>query len=156
MLPMKQLIFRYALGLVARRDEAEDVTQDIYERLWSRREELDGVENLSGYVLGAVRNLCLDRLKRRRRFDERLSELRHDERVSRQPEGFDLREQMARITATLPEAQQRALHLRDVECKEMAEVAAALGVDESTVRVTLSRARKKIREEMQKLMNYGV
>lgn len=156
LLPMKQLIFRYALGLVARRDEAEDITQDIYERLWERRSELSGVSNLQGYVLGAVRNLCLDRIKRRRRFDERMEEMRHEERVSRQPEGFDLREQIARITATLPERQQMALHLRDVEGREMAEVAAMMEVDEPTARVTLSRARKKLREEMQKIMSYGV
>ncbi len=156
LLPMKQLIFRYALGLVGSREEAEDITQDIYARLWERRDELGGVANLQGYVLGSVRNLCLDRIKRRRRFDERVEAMRHEERVSRQPEGFDLKERLAQIVATLPERQQMVFHLRDVEGKEMADIAATVGIDESTARVLLSRARKTIREEMQKIMSYGV
>ena len=156
LLPMKQLIFRYALGLVGAREEAEDITQDIYARLWERRSELDSIANLQGYVLGSVRNLALDRIKRRRRFDERVEEMRHEERVSRQPEGFDLKERLARIVATLPERQQQIFHLRDVEGKEMADIAATVGVDEPTARVLLSRARKTIREEMHKIMSYGV
>lgn len=82
--------------------------------------------------------------------------MRHEERVSRQPEGFDLKERLARIVATLPERQQQIFHLRDVEGKEMADIAATVGVDEPTARVLLSRARKTIREEMQKIISYGV
>ncbi|MBO5903037.1 MAG: sigma-70 family RNA polymerase sigma factor [Tidjanibacter sp.] len=156
LLPMKQLIFRYALGLVGSREEAEDITQDVYAKLWERCEELDMVSNLQGYVLGTTRNLALDRIKRRRRFDQRVEVMRHEERVSRQPDGFDIKELLAQVVATLPDKQQTIFHLRDVEGKEMTDIAATVGVDEPTVRVLLSRARKTIREEMQKIMNYGV
>ena len=82
--------------------------------------------------------------------------MRHEERVSRQPDGFDIKELLAQVVATLPDKQQTIFHLRDVEGKEMTDIAATVGVDEPTVRVLLSRARKTIREEMQKIMNYGV
>ncbi len=156
LLPMKQQIFRFAMSLLRRQDEAEDVTQDIFERLWQRRDELDGVGSVEGFVMRSVRNLCLDRLRNERRHDEKLQMLGRDERVARQPEGFDLRHHMARVIAKLPEKQQLIIQLRDVEGREMDEIAAVVGDDEPTVRVTLSRARKKIREELQKIMNYGL
>ncbi len=156
LLPMKQQIFRFALSMLRRHAEAEDVTQDIFERLWQRRDELDCVASVEGFVMRSVRNLCLDRLRNERRHDDKLQLLGHDERVARQPEGFDIRDHMAKVMALLPEKQQLIVQLRDVEGRDIEEIAAVVGDDAPTVRVTLSRARKKIREELQKIMNYGL
>jgi RNA polymerase sigma-70 factor (ECF subfamily) len=46
--------------------------------------------------------------------------------------------------------------MRDVEGYELEEIANILDSDEASVRVNLSRARKNIREELIKMMNYGV
>jgi RNA polymerase sigma-70 factor (ECF subfamily) len=46
--------------------------------------------------------------------------------------------------------------MRDVEGYELEEIANILDSDETNVRVNLSRARKSIREELIKMMNYGV
>jgi RNA polymerase sigma-70 factor (ECF subfamily) len=61
-----------------------------------------------------------------------------------------------RLIAELPDKQRLAIHMRDVEGYEIEEIADLLESDEASVRVNLSRARKSIREQLIKLMNYGV
>ena len=56
----------------------------------------------------------------------------------------------------LPEQQRMILHLRDVEQYTNSEIAKELDLNETAVRVALSRARKTIREELLKKHNYGI
>ena len=72
--------------------------------------------------------------------------------------GIEVRDMKAiadKLIAELPEKQREAIHLRDIEGGEFAEIAEMTGSEEATVRVTLSRARKTVREKMLKIMNYG-
>jgi RNA polymerase sigma-70 factor (ECF subfamily) len=61
-----------------------------------------------------------------------------------------------KLIAELPDKQRLAIHMRDIEGYEIEEIANLLESDEASVRVNLSRARKSIREQLIKLMNYGV
>ena len=56
----------------------------------------------------------------------------------------------------LPEQQRLVLHMRDVEQYSNSEIAKELDLNETAVRVTLSRARKTIREQLLKKHNYGI
>ena len=61
-----------------------------------------------------------------------------------------------KLMAELPDKQRIAMHMRDIEGYEIEEIANLLESDEASVRVNLSRARRSIREQLIKLMNYGV
>ena len=61
-----------------------------------------------------------------------------------------------RIISSLPDKQRVVIHLRDVEGYDIEEIAEVLGMDEANVRMNLSRARKSVRDELTKLINYGV
>ena len=61
-----------------------------------------------------------------------------------------------RSSARLPERQRLAIHLRDVEQWDIDEIAEVTQSDETSVRMNLSRARRTVREELIKIMNYGV
>ena len=69
---------------------------------------------------------------------------------------MDMASLTRRLIAELPEKQRVAIHMRDVEGYEIEEIATLLECDESSVRMNLSRARKSVREQLIKLMNYGV
>ena len=56
---------------------------------------------------------------------------------------------------SLPANQKLILQLRDIEQYEFNEIAKVLDMTETTIRVTLSRARKSIREKLTKTHNYG-
>lgn len=60
------------------------------------------------------------------------------------------------IISQLPEKQRLTIHLRDIEGYEIEEIGEVLGIDETSVRMNLSRARKSVRAELIKAMNYGV
>ena len=61
-----------------------------------------------------------------------------------------------RFISELPERQRIVIHLRDVEGYELEDIAQILETDEASVRVNLSRARKRIKEQLLNAMNYGV
>ena len=61
-----------------------------------------------------------------------------------------------RIMEELPEQQKMVLQLRDVEEYEFEEIAKLLDMSATAVRVTLSRARKTVREKLVKKHNYGI
>jgi RNA polymerase sigma-70 factor (ECF subfamily) len=56
----------------------------------------------------------------------------------------------------LPELQRTIIQLRDIEQLEYEEIAEATDMNVNTIRVNLSRARKKVRDEILKIQNYGI
>lgn len=158
-IPLKDSIFRYALSILGNEMDAEDMLQDTYSKLWSMRESLDKFENLDAYVLRMVRNMCIDKLRRERLHEDKLEDAFVDNGEFVSGQGEDLRDMEAivkKLISQLPEKARTVIHLRDVEGYEMEEIADIVGDDVATLRVTLSRARKTIRERTIKIMNYGL
>lgn len=160
MLSTKDVVYRVALSLVGNAADAEDVTQDIYEMVWRRRDEILNMSNPRAYVLRSVRNLCFDRFRAVDRHERSLaasgyaSECSADYRA--QYDAADQCRIVERIISQLPERQRLTIHLRDVEQWEIDEIAEVMQSDETSVRMNLSRARRTVREELLKIMNYGV
>lgn len=159
LLPMKDKIFRFARSIVSDQAEAEDVTQDIFEKLWVRRGTLKECTNLEGFVMSSVRNLCYDRLRNRQMKTGKMETIKVE--IPRTTAAFeadtvDAAEIAARLIDGLPEKMRMVIHLRDVEGCEIDTISEAVGMDAPTVRVILSRARKNVREQMIKIMNYGI
>jgi RNA polymerase sigma-70 factor (ECF subfamily) len=61
-----------------------------------------------------------------------------------------------KVMQNLPEMQRAVLHLREIEQYEFDEIAEVLGIEVNAIRVNLSRARKKMRDELLKYRNYGL
>ncbi len=151
-LSMKDRLYRLARGMLTDSAEADDAVQDVLERMWRRRDELEG--NVEAFAYTSVRNLCIDRLRRRRLLRGANVEPEHE--ISHGIEVRDMHAAVRRVIAMLPEKQQLVIQLRDVEGCEFEEIASVVGMDESGVRSTLSRARKTVRERMLKIMNHGL
>ena len=62
-LPLHPKLFRIAYALVENKSDAEDILQDAYYKLWSRRNELADVRNPEAFCVTLVKNLCLDFLR---------------------------------------------------------------------------------------------
>jgi len=159
LLPMKDKIFRFARSIVSDEAEAEDITQDIFEKLWVRRETLEQCTNLEGFVMSSVRNLCYDRLRNRQMRTGKLEVIKSE--TTGHTAGFsadtlDVNEIIGRLIASLPEKQRTVMHMRDIEGFEIDTIAETIQMEIATVRVVLSRARKAVREELTKIMDYGI
>lgn len=159
LLPMKDMIFRFAMSILSNRTEAEDITQDIYERLWLRRDRLEDCTNLKGFVMTSTRNICLDKIRSAKVHNNKIMDLGHTHSNRTEATGienFDVREIVDAIVSTLPEKQQTIIHLRDVEGCDMDTICEIMKMESATARVNLSRARRYIKEELTKTMNYGI
>jgi RNA polymerase sigma-70 factor (ECF subfamily) len=154
-LAMQDRIYRLAVSIMGNRVEAEDIVQDLYERLWNRRLLMAGSKNPEGYILTAARNMSLDRIRQRRPTSEVTAQLVSSE-GSTGEDAADLAEIMGRLVKALPEKQRTAVHLRDVECMEIEQIAKVMNIKETAVRMSLSRARSTVKEQMIKIMSYGI
>lgn len=154
-LKIKDSAFRYALSLLRDRHAAEDAAQDLYEKLWRRRIFI-GREKFTSLAMVSMRNICLDRFRRRR--DRIMTGLEHAEAscCTSRMESDDMAELVRRITESLPPREREAIHLRNVEGMEFGRIAAITGTSEAAARMACSRARNKIREELTKIMNHGL
>jgi len=162
-LPVSQRICRYAERLLGNAHDAEDVVQDIWIKLWDRKDRLDELKSIEAFAFRITRNLCLDRikLKKPQYYDDREDGAFRFEEADDRPdpgrslEMKDTMEKVNRIIATLPEQQQTLLQLRDIEGYTSEEVAEILDINQNTLRVNLSRARQKIRENLVKKYRNG-
>lgn len=152
---VKDTVYRLALNLLAERSEAEDVAQDVYERVWRARDEILRHNYPRAYICRMTRNLAIDRLRQRR--ETAISETKG----MTGGDGNSVIEinDMAALTrqyiAELPERQRITIYMRDVEGYSFEEIAETMECDPTTVRMNLSRARKTVRDRVLKAMNYG-
>ena len=150
-LSVKDAAYRYAVALLRDRSEAEDLVQDLYERLWRRRLLLrrTGFRSL---VMTSIRNASLDRLRERER--RRCGSV--DEATAEMDDRRDEVALLKRIIARLPDREREVIHLRDVEGMAFEDIAEVVECSEAAARMAHSRARQKVKEEFSKIMNYGV
>jgi RNA polymerase sigma-70 factor (ECF subfamily) len=147
--PLKNKLFRFAKRFLDHTEEAEDVVQEVFIRLWNRREKLDEYRSVEALAMVTTKNMCLDKIKARRYPVESMENHRlfleslPDETRA---DHSELIHGIHEAIRSLPQQQQLIVHLRDIEGYEFDEIAAVMEMNENAIRVALSRARKKIRE----------
>lgn len=147
--PLRDKIFRFAKRMLEQSEEAEDLVQEVFIRMWKHREGLDRYRSLEALAMVTTRNLCLDKLKARKFPLESLNEQRslvESLAGEERPDYSDLLLDVKQAMKQLPEQSRLVVHLRDVEGYEFEEIAEILDMNENAVRVALSRARKRIRD----------
>jgi RNA polymerase sigma-70 factor (ECF subfamily) len=147
--PLKNRLFRIAKRLLDDGDEAQDVVQDVFVKLWNRRDKLDEYRSVEALAVVTARNICLDKLKSKRFKTESIENNRieiEERNVENPYDHSEIVQRIHNIIKTLPEQQQTIIQLRDIEGFDYEEIAGILGMQENAVRVNISRARKKIRD----------
>ena len=133
--------YRVAFYILEDEAEAEDAVQELFLKLWSGRDALDGIRNPKGYGIRVLRNLCLDRIRRSRKM-ETPAVLPEPEWPGRSKEQVD---QVLDAIKSLPDRQREVLTLRTLDGLSYEEIAERTGMNQLTLRVLLSQARRKIR-----------
>ena len=146
-LPLKDKLYRLALRITLNSAEAEDVVQDTMIRVWNKRDEWPQFESIEAYCLTIARNLAIDRSQKMEAQNLQLtSEVRENEQI----------QLVHRLVNELPERQRTTMQLRDVEGKSYKEIADILQITEEQVKVTLFRARQKIKQRYTEIEDYGL
>ncbi len=157
--PFKDKLFRLAKRMLVSTEEAEDATQEVLIRLWNRNDNLKSYNSVEALAVTMTKNYCLDQLKSKRASNLQIVHNNYSDNktsVEREVEGRDSWNWVEKIINELPEQQRLIIQMRDIEEYEYEEIAKALDMQETAVRVALSRARKTIREQLTAKHNYGI
>ena len=160
-LPAKNKLFRFALRFLGNEEDAKDVVQEVFIRVWNGRQTMDQVQNWEAWCMRITRNLSLDRIRaitgKPTQGLEESFEIREESLTPY--ESAEMGEQMQKISqmiAELPDKQRQIIHLRDVEGYSYLEICEILELDMNQVKVNLFRARNAVREKMMKIDAYGL
>jgi len=131
-------IYRFILKNMRDEDEARDVVQDTFEKVWLKASEVS-FEKAKSYLFTTAYRLMLERIRRKKRMSPIDNTLRvvHAE----QRPDFDLKKILNEAVALLPEDQRSVIMLRDYEGYSYDEIGQITGLKESQVKVYIFRAR---------------
>lgn len=153
--PIRHKLYRFALRLTGSVPEAEDVVQEVLERVWKSSEgQSSGVQNWEAWCMTLTRNRSLDKVRAVRRampLDGIAERTPDSTDAARHTEARDMAAQVHRLMQHLPEKQRMVMHLRDVEELSYDEIAQVLDIPLDQVKVNLHRARKAVREKLMEL-----
>jgi RNA polymerase sigma-70 factor, ECF subfamily len=147
-------VYRAAYRITGNAEDAEDVLQTVFLRMWKRDAAQEPVENLSSFLYRSAINAALDVVRsRHRKRDVPLEGLEPilaepaQHRPDRTHVGGEIREWLRRSLARLNPREAQMFILRFFEGKDNPEIARLLDTTPGTVAVTLSRTRSRLEKE---------
>ena len=161
MLPLKDMLYRLALRITLKHEEAQDIVQDTLIKVWNKRDDWESIDSIEAFSLTVCRNLALDRMKVKSSKNESLDNSHLDTPdVSKTPyEQMQLKDRIElvkKMVDALPEKQRSCMQLRDFEGKSYKEISSILGISEDQVKVNIFRARQAIKQKYQQIDGYGL
>jgi len=143
----QQRIYSLALYILRDKHEAEDITQDVFTRLWNNFEQIE-FEKTSAWLSAVTRNACIDKLRKRREFSQVEDE--HQVTLNHQEPAGNLQHQqlstwLSNAISCLKEPYSSLIMLCDVQQNSQSIAAQSLNLSTSQVKVYLHRARHELR-----------
>lgn len=157
--PFKDKLFRLAKRLLVSHEEAQDATQEVLVKLWNKKNGLENYSSIEAFAMTMTKNYCLDQLKSKRASQLKIVHSNFESKeasLDQVTENNDSWTWVEKLINELPEQQKLIIQMRDIEEYTFEEIAKILDMNETAVRVNLSRARKSIREKMNKTHAYGI
>jgi RNA polymerase sigma-70 factor, ECF subfamily len=144
-------VHRFAAALLRDRREAEDVVQEAFLQYWQHG---SAVEQPRAWLLRVARNACLDRLRKTGRLvsyeQAELPEASHDRDPAWHYRQHELAAELQKCVDTLSEPQRSLIVLFDVQGVDGATCARVLGINVNQVKVYLHRARRHLRQQLER------
>ncbi len=147
------LLCRYAKSLVNDLDEAEEVVQNTFYIIWSKRETLEIKGSLKAYLYRAVHNDCLNKLKHLQIRKAHADHYKHTnsgayEDTGKALQAKELRQKIEQAIVTLPEQCGKVFRLNRFEELKYQEIAEQLNISVKTVENHMGKALKLMREQL--------
>lgn len=159
-LPLKDKLYRLALRITLDSAEAEDIVQDTMIRVWNKRDEWARFNSIEAFCLTVARNLAIDRSQKSEAQNIELTtetqEMSDGSTPERQLERSEQMDLVRKLINELPEKQRTIIQLRDIEEKSYKEIADVMQLTEDQVKVTLFRARQRIKAKYNEIQSYGL
>ena len=144
-------LFRFAFASLRNREQAEDVVQESFARVWERLNTVDFAKAKS-YLFTTAHHAVIDEARHQQRFASMESPLPADAKTAEDPYP-DVNDILQKALATLPETQRNALILRDYEGYSYQEIGDITGMSEAQVKVNIFRARTALKNQLKSIDN---
>jgi len=153
-------VFNIAYKFVGRHDEAEDLTQEIFLKIFRSLGTFDRRANFQTWLISVSRNLCIDHYRSVRKERETIDraidagELAPEADEPGPVAALEQRDRVALLRqalAALPEALRTAVLMRDIQELSYQEIAERLGLPEGTVKSRINRGRAELARQVRRL-----
>ena len=144
-MPFHRLLYRVAFHLTGNVQDAEDLLQDTYLKLWTKRDDLPPDAQTEAYLITLMRNLYRDQ----RRLKSNIVHETYEPDKSYEPyegeeEVLDNRAELQELIEKLPDKQREVMKAHIVEDKTYEEIQRDTGLSNGNIRVIISRAKQTI------------
>ena len=156
-IPYSRKLYPMLFRILKNEEETRDALQDLMVKLWNKRADLEQCSNQSAYIITMAKNYSFDLLKKKRPTvlgeEENYKVLNIEAREASQ-ETKEKFECVHKVIENLPEKYQVVIRLRDIDGYSFEEMKEMTGYEIANLRVILSRARQKVKEEVEKIYDY--
>ncbi|MBQ8958705.1 MAG: RNA polymerase sigma factor [Bacteroidales bacterium] len=144
-------LFRFAFSSLRNREQAEDVVQESFARVWEKVETVD-FDKAKSYLFTTAHHAMIDEIRQNLRTT-RIDDIAPNELKDKRPHYPDVNEILHKALGNLPEAQRNALLLRDYEGYSYQEIGDITGMSEAQVKVNIFRARTALKNKLKSIDN---
>ena len=154
-MPHYKLLYRVAYYLTGNAQDAEDLLQDMYLRLWQKREDLPDEAMKEAYLVAMMKNLFVDQ-RRHKRIDASEDIEAHasppDERsLDEQIGSRDEVQQVEGLIRQLSERDAKIIQMHLMEDRSYEEIESDTGLSQGNIRIIVMRAKKKLKQQFQNI-----
>src|SRR6476620_1202094 len=156
----RRRVFNVAYKFVGKHDEAEDLTQDIFLKLFKSLDTFDRRANFQTWLISVSRNLCIDHYRRVRKEREtvdrdvdagELTPAAPGQNAYQALEQRDRVDLLRKAMAELPPTLREAVVKRDIQELSYQEIADQLHLPEGTVKSRINRGRTELARQVQRI-----
>ena len=150
-MPYAERFYRAAFYMLESQQDAEDAVQELFLKLWTGRSGLDEVRNPAAYGMALLKNICLDRIRRREIRRHEFPDVgipADDPPPESSLAAKDLLTKVLEEMDKLPDRQAEVMKLMVLDGLEYKEISRRTGISQVHVRVLVSTARKTLRQKL--------
>ena len=153
-MPHYRLLYRVAYHLTGNAQDADDLLQDTYLKLWQKRDDLKA-ETTEAYLVTLMRNLFRDQ-QRLKRVDtsaelKQIAESPDGQSLDSQIDAHDEALQMEGLIRQLPERDGRIIRMHLMEDCSYEEIERDTGLSQGNIRIIVMRARQRLKQQFIKM-----
>jgi RNA polymerase sigma-70 factor (ECF subfamily) len=139
-------LYGYAIKFLRNNEDASDIVQDVYEKLWVNRRNVE-FSKAKSWMFTTAHNAMINFSNRKRRM-QLTDVIKMYDKGAIDPNTFESNQVVERAVSILPPIQKSVILLRDLESYSYKDIGEILKLTDSQVKVYLFRARKKIKKQL--------
>ncbi len=144
-------VFNFSCDFMKNRSDAEEVTQEVFVKLWESRKSVNPEENLNAYIFTITRNLIFNRHKKKlnewKYLDHLRNHLNHTNRDTQEAVLLnELQGIIQKCIEEMPERRRQVFELSRIKCLSHKEISKELNISTKTIEIHISMALKDLRK----------